>query len=459
MSPPVPRLEIKTSQSLTMTAGLRQAIGLLQLSNQELDAYLTKELEQNPFLEREDIDDDRPETDEETYGDWQEEVGNMDIRKSASDDDDAALAYLNNLPDTRKSLREHIQEQINIDLKTQAQQIIAADLLAALEPTGYLACDINEVAKRLGCPKKQVQQVLDVLQTFSPAGIFARSLKECMLIQLREAGLLTQPFNIMLDNLEVLARGDISKLKNLCKVDEDEIRRMIACIRKLNPKPAVGFDFQDLAPVIADVIVRQYGSQFKVELNQATLPRLLINNTYVAQISSCSAEQKFVTDRIKSANWLIKALNQRAQTILKVAAAIVQQQNDFLLLGVDHLKPMALKDVAQIIHMHESTVSRVTSNKYMQTPRGLFELKYFFSGSVNNEDVAANAIKHLIKQMIATETEVLPDDRLAGMLSQKGTPIARRTVAKYREAMGIPSSAMRKRSRKLKAGMRGKADS
>jgi RNA polymerase sigma-54 factor len=301
--------------------------------------------------------------------------------------------------------------------------------------------------------------MLGVVQSFEPSGVGARSLRECLAIQLTERDRLDPAMAALLDNLPVLARGDIAALRRLCQVDDDDLTGMIAEIRRLTPKPGFVFGADPVQPVVPDVLVRPGpGGAWHVELNSETLPRVLVNESYYAEVSrhtKSAADKTFLSECLQNANWLTRSLEQRARTILKVVSEIVRQQDSFLVHGVQHLKPLNLKAIAVEIDMHESTVSRVTANKYVATPRGTFELKYFFTPAIAGAEGAthsAEAVRHRIRDIIAAEsgTEILSDDDIVGHLKHAGVTIARRTVAKYRESLGIPSSAQRRRARALR---------
>ena len=504
------RLDLRQSQTLVMTPQLQQAIKLLQLSNMELSDFIDREIEQNPLLERDEgpgpdvgegfepagaepplppesdpgprdtLDFTTSETmpgagdspldtdfenvwtngssadntmgDGETLGQWTSSGG-----RSGFDESDP------NLEQTLSgdiTLREHLIGQLNVDVSTPADRLIGTALIDLLDETGYLTADLGELADQLGCTLADVERVLAQLQRFDPTGVFARSLKECLAIQLRELDRLDPAMAALLDNLELLAARNMAALIKACGVDAEDISDMLGEIRKLNPKPALAFDHAPAQPVTPDILMRaQAGGGWIVELNPDTLPRLLVNQRYYAKVSGDlrnKAEREYLSERLNSANWLLKSLHQRATTILKVASEIVRQQDAFFLHGVQHLRPLILRDIAEAIGMHESTVSRVTSNKFMVTPRGIFELKYFFTSSIQGADGGANhsaeAVRFRIKALIDEETaeSVLSDDRIVEILRDDGIDIARRTVAKYREAMRIPSSVQRRREKSLR---------
>jgi RNA polymerase sigma-54 factor len=357
------------------------------------------------------------------------------------------------------TLAEHLTEQMSLRLAAPSERLIGQHLIGMLNEDGYLSAGVESVAETLGAPLAEVEAVLARLRTCDPAGVFARDLKECLSLQLKERNRFDPAMAALVANLELLARRDYAALKTLCGVDLDDLKDMIAELRALNPKPGHAFGFEPVQPVIPDVIVRASPEgAWIVELNTETLPRVLINNQYLAHVSAAAARSEdrlYLSECQANATWLVKSLDQRAKTILKVAREIVRQQDAFLVLGVQHLRPLNLRTVAEAIEMHESTVSRVTSNKYMATPRGIFELKYFFttaiaSASSDGDAHSAEAVRHRIKELIGQEGEdVLSDDTLVQRLRELHIDIARRTVAKYREELGIPSSVQRRRERRV----------
>ena len=361
------------------------------------------------------------------------------------------------------SLYEHITNQIHMAF-TKAKELIIADrLLHHLDASGYLRKRAHEVAKELGCSTGDVRSVLLRMQRFDPTGVFARDLQECLALQMLEKGAVDEPMKVLLENLHLIESGDLPRLRKLCDVDRNDFQALLAELRGLNPKPGLLFEAHFSTQRVPDVTVRRSkdmagGAAWVVELNHETLPKLIVNQRYYAHVQNTlggNKETQYLNDKLTSANWLVRALDQRAQTILKVASEIVSQQDAFFTYGVEYLKPMVLRDVAKEIDVHESTVSRVTSNKYIATPRGVFELKYFFSSGLSSTgglvDHAAEAVKARIKDIISKEAEsVLSDDTLAERLKGEGIDIARRTVAKYREALGIGSSVERRRALKRK---------
>lgn len=497
-----PRLEIRQSQSLTLTPQLMQSIRLLQLSHLELNAFVEAELLRNPLLEREDgaeHDDGEPvaEAPAEIFEDTVEHAERIQTadaiansydtdvenvfpdqgmqdrpRDSGSRDapngaggDGAGTADIDQFVAARPTLSEHLWEQIGFIVTDPAERMIARFLVDGLNEAGYLALELKAIAEQLGAATESVEAVLVKLQACDPVGVFARDVRECLALQLRERDRLDPLMQRLLDNLDLVAAHDMAGLARAVRADREDLADMLAELRQLDPKPGRAFEAGPVEAVVPDVFVRESpGGGWTVELNTDVLPRVLVNRTYYAAVSPKardSAEKLFLTDCLQTANWLTKSLDQRAQTILKVAAEIVKQQDGFLVRGVTHLKPMTLKTVAEAIEMHESTVSRVTSNKYISTPRGLFELKYFFTTALGSTDGAgehsAEAVRHRIRQLVEAETpaDILSDDTIAEILQrEQGIEVARRTVAKYREGMNIPSSVIRRRQKRALAAAR-----
>ena len=358
-----------------------------------------------------------------------------------------------------ETLAEHLTNQLAVSVKVPQDRMIGAYLIDLVDEAGYINEDTASVADRLGVEVEDVDAVLGVLQGFSPSGVCARNLTECLRIQLLEKDRLDPVMERFLDNIELFAKRDLAKLMKVCAIDQDDLAGLIEDIRGCNPKPGHAFGEDPVQPVIPDIFVRQKrDGDWGIELNTETLPRVLVNKQYYAEVSKATSKdaeaKNYLTECLNDANWLVKSLDQRARTILKVASEIVRQQDAFLIYGVAHLRPLNLKVVADAISMHESTVSRVTSNKYMATPRGIFELKYFFTSSIasatGGDAYSAEAVRHRIKTLIDGEQSdaVLSDDTIVEKLRVDGIEIARRTVAKYREAMQIPSSVQRRREKR-----------
>ena len=363
---------------------------------------------------------------------------------------------LDALADGGESLADHLLAQAGAVLGG-ADMIVAAHLIDQIDEAGYLTASLLDIANRLGVPLARVEAVLVEIQTFDPTGVGARNLAECLALQAKEADRYDPCMARLLDNLDLVARGDLPRLKRICEVDDEDLGDMIRELRNYDPKPGLRFGGEAVQAVVPDIFIARRQSGWAIEINAATLPRVLVNQSYYAELSSGpqdKASRSWLSDCLASANWLVKALDQRQRTIIKVATEIVKQQEEFFLKGVAHLRPMTLKQIADAIEMHESTVSRVTSNKYLSCARGLFELKYFFTSAIQSADggdaVSAEAVKSAIRSLIAGEgKKILSDDTLVDLLKAKGFDIARRTVAKYREAMGIGSSVQRRRQKAL----------
>ncbi|MGH7000229.1 MAG: RNA polymerase factor sigma-54, partial [Stellaceae bacterium] len=350
-----------------------------------------------------------------------------------------------------------LERQAAILLAEPAERIIGAALIDALDEAGYFVGSVAEIAEQLGADVEGVERVLVRMQTLEPTGVFARSLAECLALQLKERDRFDPAMQALVENLPLLANRDAQQLMRVCRVDGADLAQMVTEIKALNPKPGLAFDKAAVEIVVPDVLLRALpDGSWAVELNSESLPRVLVNNRYYAEVSGATRnkkEKEYLSERYQTANWLVKALHQRATTILKVSREIVRQQDGFLRHGVQHLKPLILRDIASAIEMHESTVSRVTTNKYILTPRGIYELKYFFTSAIaaaSGEAHSAEAVRFRIRSLIEAESgEILSDDRIVEILMKEDIDIARRTVAKYREAMNIPSSVRRRRERTL----------
>ena len=495
-----PRLELRQSQSLVMTPQLQQAIKLLQFSNLELAEYVEQELEKNPMLERDGEDhrdrDDGPSesADPPPSADETESLESIDFDaiQPAEIEDDARDVDYDNLysdggsadgglvapqfadaglgsggfdtlaPDLEEtlsqkaSLRDHLNGQLTMELDDPVDRLIGLHLIDMLDEAGYISGELETVAEILDCTVDRVEATLAKVQQFDPPGIFARSLSECLSLQLADKDRLDPCMKAFLDNLELLGKRDIKGLAKACGADAEDVADMIDEIKALDPKPALAFDHSIAQPITPDVLMRPApGGGWIIELNTDSLPKVLVNNHYYAHVSSqtrSKKEKQYITEQFQSANWLVKSLHQRATTILKVASELVQQQSAFFAKGVQHLIPLVLRDIAEAIEMHESTVSRVTSNKYMATPRGIYELKYFFTPAIaatGGGVLSAESVRHRIKALIDEEEpkKILSDDKIVENLKSEGIEIARRTVAKYRESMRIPSSVQRRRDK------------
>ena len=363
---------------------------------------------------------------------------------------------LENVAAKNITLRDHLIGQVNIDFDDPIEAIIAYKLIDMLDDNGWLSCSLQTVANELGSTVERVKKTLSRCQELDPPGVFGRTLAECLTLQLREKNRLDPAMEILLQNLELLGQRDFSQLRRICGVDKEDLLQMFTEIKELNPRPASGFDHEVMQPVVPDVFVRHTKEGWAVELNNDVLPRVLVNTRYhsLVRAHARSREDKeFVSDRFNSANWLVRALNQRADTILKVTSELVRQQRAFFENGVEFLKPLTLREIAEQLSVHESTVSRVTTNKYIAVNCGIFEMKYFFNSAVGQNvdgmQRSSESVRFRIKTLIEREAPecILSDERIVGILRADGINVARRTVAKYRDVMRIPSSVQRRREK------------
>ena len=520
------KLELRQGHSLVMTPQLQQAIKLLQLSNVELTDFVEAELERNPLLEREESDEKggAPQGDAseaaaspfveakpEPNGQARDALDISDGEASGGDDgewldlqadgrggqaDDLDTEPQDVFPEgdgfgggalkesswswlgqrlegdeapnleayvaEERTLKDHLSDQLALAFADPARRLIGHHLIDMTDEAGYLQGDLVALGELLGAPLELIEETLAIMQGFEPCGVFARDLRECLTLQLKERDRCDPAMAALIKNLDLLAAHDLAALKRDCRVSDEDLCDMIQEVKRLNPKPGLRYGSSPSQPIVPDVLVRALpDGSWHVELNSETLPRVLVNQTYYAWVckSATSKQDKsYLVDCLQTANWLVKSLDQRARTILKVAREIVRQQDAFLTFGVRHLRPLNLKTVADAISMHESTVSRVTANKYMATNRGLFELKYFFTSAIaaagDGDAHSSEAVRHRIKKMIEAEpaSDVLSDDKIVERLKQDGVAIARRTVAKYREALRIPSSVQRRRQKRIALG-------
>ncbi len=512
------RMDLRQSQTLVMTPQLQQAIKLLELSNLDLAAYVEGELEQNPLLERADGDGETRDATAAEGAGGESREGAADERGSGPAGDERVVEMdeyaraehigdgghtsfdtdHDNIYDGGETpfvpggagdasawgaggrqggrsgedsgldqtlageitLRDHLLAQLGLDFADPVDRLIGLQLIDLLDEAGYITADLTAVAGILGCTVERVEATLGKMQRFDPPGVFARSLRECLALQLADRNRLDPAMQTLLDNLELLANRERVQLMKLCGVDAEDFADMVSEIKALNPKPALAFDHAPPPPITPDILIhRQSDGSWIVELNSESLPRVLVNNAYYARVNRelrGKNERDYIVERFNSANWLVKSLHQRATTILKVATEIVRQQDGFFRHGVAHLKPLIRRDIAEAIGMHESTVSRVAANKYLLTPRGLYELRYFFSAAIadttGGDGHASEAVKSHIRRLIDAETaeRVLSDDQLVELLKREGIDIARRTVAKYRESLKISSSVQRRRDKALR---------
>ncbi|CAN5379457.1 RNA polymerase factor sigma-54 [soil metagenome] len=501
-----PRLDLRQSQSLVMTPQLQQAIRLLALSNLEIETFLAGELEKNPLLESagpageeaslamesSDFAADTPDLAPESAAADSLIAQGLGAADNPLDVDYSAETFIDDGPGDRAAsaerglglngaagdqgagfsedgpdfdsfanpdggLHEHLMAQAGSRL-SGTDLLVAGQLIGQIDDAGYLEADLLQLAYGLSVPLVDVERVLAVIHSFDPTGVGARSLSECLALQAKEADRYDPCMARLIDNLDILAKGALPHLRRICGVDEEDMADMIRELRAYDPKPGLRFSGESATTVVPDLFVAPRGEGWAIEINSATLPRVLVNRSYYVELAGGKhdkASKAWLADCLASANWLVKALDQRQKTIVKVASEIVRQQEAFFRKGVAHLRPLTLRMVADAIQMHESTVSRVTSNKYLACPRGLYELKFFFTSSIQSSDggeaVSAEAVKSHIKALIAAENpaKILSDDTLVDLLHEKGFDIARRTVAKYREALGIGSSVQRRRQKVL----------
>lgn len=495
-----PRLDLRQTQTLVMTPQLRQAIKLLQFSNLEVARFVEEELERNPLLERDEsaefpaaeraAPDQVPERVSEVADAAQlTRAETLPADGAAPLDADLADVYdaggvadgapasplisgrggardfeadergIEDIADRRRPLREHLGEQLRLSFADPVDRMIGAHLVALLCPAGRLTADPVAIADAMAIPLERVEAVRARMMRFDPVGLFARDLKECLAAQLAENNRLDPAMAALLDHLDLLARRELRRLMVVCGVDSEDLAEMIGEIRGLDPKPAANYEAAPVQLIVPDIMMRpSTDDAWIIELNPETMPRLLVNEQFYARVAPRARKEDrlFLAEHLSSANWLVRSLQQRAQTILKVAAEIIRQQDGFMRRGVAHLRPLILRDIAEAVEMHESTVSRVTANKYIATPRGIFELKYFFTTAISGTDGeshSAEAVRYRIRALIDAEPadEVLSDDAIVLALRDAGVDIARRTVAKYREALRIPNSVQRRREKAVPA--------
>ena len=477
-----PRLDLRQSQSLVMTPQLQQAIKLLALSNLEIETFVGEALESNPLLEmgevRREAGEDAPAEPQEhdsapdMDGDSALDIADHALDPEAAPGDmgdwsrgdigsagSAELPDLENRSSSGPTLADHLTEQVGAVAHDTREALIALRIIGDLDEAGYLPTGLLVIAEELGVPLAEVERALATVQSLDPTGVGARSLSECLALQAREADRYDPCMARLIDNLDLVASGDIARLKRMCEVDDEDFADMLAELRGYDPKPGLAFGGGAEGAVVPDVLITPSDAGWDIRLNEASLPRLVVNREYYLELKTGArdkASQSWLNEQLGEADWLIRALDQRQKTILKTAAEIVKRQEGFFREGVTAMRPLTLREVAEQIEMHESTVSRVTSNKYLSCPRGTFELKYFFSSGVaaaDGEGASSEAIKARIKALCDGEDpkKVLSDQKLADLLNAEGFDLARRTVAKYREAIGIGSSAQRRRQKKLAA--------
>lgn len=453
-------ISLQQQQKLLMTPELRQAIAILQMSTLELSEYIQKELEENPFLEEKELvdneeyeketeaDKDKMEEWLEYYNDRDSIYGNKEVEEEKS---------FENFLHRRPSLYEHLEFQLHLASQKPDDIIIGKYLIGSIDNNGYLCIDLQEVALRLNVKLQRVQEVLEMIQSFHPHGVGAHNLAECLILQLKHYGKLSElAQGIIEDHLNDLAKGKLNQIARIFSVSVQEVQEVCDLIRTLDPKPGLQYsNINEIKYIMPDVFVEKVDGEYIVIVNDTNFPRLMINHLYESILQQPDAfpkdVRKYLEDKMGSAIWLIRSIEQRRMTLYKVARCIVDIQKEFLDRGIEYLKPLNLRQVADIIAVHESTVSRATNNKYIQIPQGLFELKYFFSTGVESyhgdERVSSRSIKHKVEEIIAGEDSYRPlsDEAIAQMLKKKGIRISRRTVTKYRQEMNIPSTTARKR--------------
>ncbi|GAB3011786.1 RNA polymerase factor sigma-54 [Bowmanella dokdonensis] len=485
-----PALQLKFSQQLTMTPQLQQAIRLLQLSTLDLQQEIQEALESNPLLEAEDGQDNSP--------DDQDQQQNSDSESAASQDSDSletsdalekqelpedlpmdttwdeyysASSGTGSAPvsadddslyqgETSDSIQDHLLWQMRLTHFSETDVAIAVAIIDSIDDAGYLTISTEEVLQSLDIENEEVELdevecVLKRIQMFDPVGVGSRSVQECLLVQLRQFApdtpWLEEAKSLILEYSDLLASKDYRTLMRKARLKEDELREVLRLLQTLNPRPGSAIVTDDAEYVIPDVSVAKKNGRWMVELNPDSLPKLSINQQYAAMSRNArnASDSQFIRSHMQEAKWFIKSLESRNETLLKVANCIVQQQQGFFEYGPEAMKPMVLNDVAEMVDMHESTISRVTTQKYMHTPRGIFELKYFFSSHVATEsggECSSTAIRALIKKLVAAEKPAKPlsDSKIAQLLAEQGIMVARRTIAKYRESLSIPPSNQRK---------------
>ena len=488
-------VKLRQKQSLVMTPQLQQAIKLLQLSNLELTQHLQEQVDENPFLElyepknsenslesvkdkSDDIQTDaaiaEPNSelssmsesaalaeDPTEHGDFENrfDTSIVDASRTSSmaakfDGDFDAISNVS----LEDGFYSNLFKQLNLTIEDPRQRLIAGHFVNALEPTGWIGMSVAEIAAASGSSEDEANAVLDKLQTFEPPGLFARDLADCLRLQLIEQGLFSHDFTILLDNLELLGRGEIKRLVRLIGCSEEAVMEMLKIIRTLNPKPGEFIGIDHLEMPSPDVIVRRRSDGWAVELNRSTLPAVVINEGYAEMLEKRRLDEdakSYSAGALNNARWLKRAVEQRNSTTLKISAEIIRQQTDFLDKGLDYLKPLSLRDVAQAVGMHESTVSRVTTGLLIATPRGVLPLKSFFSVNIasrdSENDTSAAAVRNMVRRLISQERpgKPLSDEAISRMISDQGIDLARRTVAKYREMLNIPSSSQRRMQARL----------
>lgn len=470
-------LQLRLSQQLAMTPQLQQAIRLLQLSTLELQQELQQALESNPLLEQIDTHeeiDTRETQDSETLDtadaleqkEMPEELpldASWDTIYTAGTPSGTSGDYIDDeLPvyqgETTQTLQDYLMWQVELTPFSDTDRAIATSIVDAVDETGYLTVPLEDILESIGDEEidiDEVEAVLKRIQRFDPVGVAAKDLRDCLLIQLSQFDKTTTWLEearlIISDHLDLLANHDFRTLMRVTRLKEDVLKEAVNLIQSLDPRPGQSIQTGEPEYVIPDVLVRKHNGHWTVELNSDSIPRLQINQHYASMCNNArnDGDSQFIRSNLQDAKWLIKSLESRNDTLLRVSRCIVEQQQAFFEQGEEYMKPMVLADIAQAVEMHESTISRVTTQKYLHSPRGIFELKYFFSSHVNTEgggEASSTAIRALVKKLIAAENPAKPlsDSKLTSLLSEQGIMVARRTVAKYRESLSIPPSNQRK---------------
>lgn len=470
-------LQLRLSQQLAMTPQLQQAIRLLQLSTLELQQELQQALESNPLLEQIDTHeeiDTRETQDSETLDtadaleqkEMPEELpldASWDTIYTAGTPSGTSGDYIDDeLPvhqgETTQTLQDYLMWQVELTPFSDTDRAIATSIVDAVDDTGYLTVPLEDILESMGDEEidiDEVEAVLKRIQRFDPVGVAAKDLRDCLLIQLSQFDKTTPWLEearlIISDHLDLLANHDFRTLMRVTRLKEDVLKEAVNLIQSLDPRPGQSIQTGEPEYVIPDVLVRKHNGHWTVELNSDSIPRLQINQHYASMCNNArnDGDSQFIRSNLQDAKWLIKSLESRNDTLLRVSRCIVEQQQAFFEQGEEYMKPMVLADIAQAVEMHESTISRVTTQKYLHSPRGIFELKYFFSSHVNTEgggEASSTAIRALVKKLIAAENPAKPlsDSKLTSLLSEQGIMVARRTVAKYRESLSIPPSNQRK---------------
>ena len=484
---------IKLSQNIALTPQLIQAIKLFELNNLELEEYINKEIIDNPFLDKDDGSNEDDVNDNYNEDNLSENITSIedeiDISTQENPIDDQSnifdntysgenseiTNYIEETISSKKSLNESLTEQVNFTFKDDLEKKIALLLIDNLESSGFLKISLKDFSSEIGISEKIINDILVKLKKFDPIGVFSQSLEECFFLQLEDRKLLNKRIEKLISNLEILASGEIKKLSKICQTEESEVYEMLKILRSCNPRPLSSFDnsssikndeeknvYKTISNSnISDDLYRSFdlylNTKYKVELNENTLPKVLINTGYYEELASkklTKEDKDYLATRYASGKWMLKALEQRSATILRVSREIIEQQNLFLEKGLAYIKPMILKDIAKELDLHESTISRITNSKEIDTPRGIYPLKFFFSKAISSdgeEDISSQSVKSKIKDLINNETvKTLSDTKLKDLLSADGIKIARRTITKYREEMNIPSSFERKKIKKLR---------